>query len=302
MLAGRGNEMHGDKETGVRGYKLALVYHPDFAVRGYPALRDRISPAYEELRARGLLERSGVEVITAEAADEALAARVHSKSHMRGVANSGYKEIALLSAGAVIRGALEVVSGRASAAFCFVGAAGHHASEDGFWGFCYLNDVAMAVTYLRDEKLASRFAIIDIDPHFGDGTRDILGADADVLHVNFHSGFPGVGEAGPNNLDIDLPHNASDDRFMSGVDEALRAVKGFQHDLLFIIFGHDSHRDDYGAFELSDGAYGLFARKVKESFPERVCYVLSGGSDPRVACRAIGDVVEELALQEDLEV
>ncbi|MDD5665744.1 MAG: histone deacetylase [Actinomycetota bacterium] len=276
-------------------FKLALIYHPDFATRGYPALRDRVAPAYDELRARGILEREGVEVLTAEPAGEELAARIHSAPHLRGVMNSGYYEISLLSPGAVIQGASEVASGRADNAFCFVGAAGHHASADGFWGFCYLNDVAMAVTHLRDSEPGMRFAIIDIDPHFGDGTRDILGPDADVLHVNFHSGYGMGSEGGPNNLDIALPHQAGDDRFLAGVDEALRAAGDFRPDLLFVIFGHDSHHDDYGAFELSDDVYGVFAREVRQSFPRRVCYVLSGGSNPRVARRAIGDVVGELA-------
>ena len=278
------------------GTKLVLVYHPDFATLGYPALRDRVAPAWEELRARGLLEHEGVEVLEAEAADERLAARVHSPSHIRGVMNSGYYEIALLSAGAVVRGASEVASDHTAAAFCFVGAAGHHASYDGFWGFCYLNDVAMAVTNLRDEGLAQRFAIIDIDPHFGDGTRDILGPDRDVLHINFHSGYMMGNVDGPNNLDVALPHEASDDRFLKGVDQALGAAADFDYDLLFVIFGHDSHHDDYGAFELSDGVYADFARKVKDAFPRRICYVLSGGANPRVGRRAIGDVVEELTL------
>ncbi len=288
--------MGDEPETDKPRYKLALVYHPDFAVHGYPALRDRVAPAFEELRARGMLDRDDVEVVEAEPADEELAARAHSRSHIHSVMNSGYYDTALLSAGSVMRGSVEVAAGRAACAFCFVGAAGHHASHDGFWGFCYLNDVAMAITHLRDVIHVNRFAIVDIDPHFGDGTRDILGPDPDVLHINFHSGYAMGREDGPNNIDIALPHQVTDDRFLAGVDEALRAVKDFDHDLLFIIFGHDSHHDDYGAFELSDGVYEVFARKVKELFPRRVCYVLSGGANPRVARRAIGDVVEVLAL------
>ncbi len=278
-----------------RRFKLALVYHPDFAQYGYPALRDRIAPAYNELRARGILDRRDVEVFEAEPAEEELAARVHGPSHIRGVMNSGYYNIALLSAGSVILGAVEVAAGRAACSFCFVGAAGHHASHDGFWGFCYLNDVAMAIAYLRDVIHVGRFAVLDIDPHFGDGTRDILGPDPDVLHVNFHSGYGVNSEGGRNNIDVALPHAADDERFLAEVDNALAAIKGFGQDLLFIVFGHDSHRDDYGAFELSDEVYGVFARKVKGLFPARVCYVLSGGANPRVARRAIGDVVESLA-------
>jgi len=285
----------GEEERKSSRHKLAIVYHPDFAVHGYTALRERVAPAFDELRIRGLLTRDGVEVLEAEPADERLAGSVHSESHIRGVINSGYYEIALLSAGAVIQGAVEAASDNAACTFSFVGAAGHHASHDGFWGFCYLNDVAMAVAYLRSELHMNRFAIVDIDPHFGDGTRDILGPDGDILHINFHSGYAMGREDGPENLDIALPHQADDFRFLTGVEEALEKVKGFPHELLFIIFGHDSHRDDYGAFELSDGVYEVFARKVKEFFPRRVCYVLSGGANPRVARKAIGDVVEVLA-------
>ncbi len=285
-----------EESSGASGVcRVAVVYHPDFSTRGYPALKGRVAPAYQELESRGLLELESVRVLEAEPADEGLAAEVHSDSHLRGVRASGYYDIALLSAGAVIRGAREAGEGRALASFCFTGAAGHHASHDGFWGFCFLNDVAMAVTYLRESAGLRRFAIIDIDPHYGDGTRDILGPDPEVLHVNFHSG-PGMGRnVGLHNLDITLPHDADDRRFLAGVEEALEAVRGFEHDLLFIVFGHDGHRDDYGAFELGDEAYASFAHRVRETFPERVCYVLSGGADARVARRAVGDVVEVLA-------
>ncbi|MBN2028065.1 MAG: histone deacetylase [Actinobacteria bacterium] len=283
--------MEGDKKR----FALALIYHPDFSLHGYPALRDRVAPAFEELKARGLLDLDTVEVLEAEPADASLVERLHSPSHIQSVINSGYYDVALLSAGSVLQGAVEAAAGGAANSFCFVGAAGHHASHDGFWGFCYLNDVAIAIAYLRDVINIKRFAIVDIDPHFGDGTRDIIGPDPDILHVNFHSGYGMSREEGPNNLDIILPHDADDDRFLAGVDEALQAVRDFEHGLLFIIFGHDSHSDDYGAFELSDEVYAVFARKVKELFPQRVCYVLSGGANARVARRAIGDVVEVLA-------
>lgn len=274
---------------------LAVVYHPDFAASGYYVLRDRLAPAFEELKSRGCLDRPGVRLIEPRMVEEEYVHRVHSSGHVRGVVDSGYYDVAKLSAGAVAEGAEAVLEDRAAAAFCFTGTAGHHASRDGFWGFCYLNDVAIAVERLRDRHGRLRFSIIDIDPHYGDGTRDILGPDPGTLHVNFSGGYAGRQAQGPNNHDLYLPSDAGDDLFMEGVEDALRLVEAFRSDLLFVIFGHDNHADDYGAFELTDGFYPRFARRVRRSCAERVCYVLSGGSNPRVARAAVGGVVEVLS-------
>lgn len=275
--------------------KLALVYHPDFALHGYPVLRDRVEPAWRELEARGLVGAEGVKVLEPRPAEEEWVERVHAPGHIRAVKESGYWETALLSAGSVMLGAEETASGRSLNSFCFVGAAGHHAGREGFWGFCYLNDVAMAVEYLRSRGMRGRFAVLDVDPHYGDGTRDILGPDREVMHVNFHSGAA-VGEKnGPFCFDVALPYDASDELFLEAVARNLERLESFRPLLLFVVFEHDSHDDDYGAFRLSDEAYGSFARLVKKAFPRGVCYVLSGGSNPRVAVRAIGDVVEVLS-------
>ncbi len=275
--------------------RLVVVYHPDFASQGYPALRERIAPAFEELRSRGILRKEGVRLLTAAPAAEELAEEVHTEDHIRGVRRSGYYQVALLSAGSVVMGAEEVASGRAEAAFCFTGTAGHHASREGFWGFCYLNDVAMALSRLRKQGKAGRVAVVDIDPHFGDGTRDLLGGDPEVLHINFHSGYFKEESSGPCNLDLALPHDAGDAQFLRAVERALAVAEEFRPELLFVVFGHDGHRDDYGAFELSGGVYREFAVRLKRSFPSGVVYVLSGGARPHVARQAIGDVVEVLA-------
>ncbi len=276
--------------------RLLVVYHEDFARHGFTILRDRLAPAFYELKSKGYLERPGVRVLEPVPVEEKWVRKVHAADHIEGVKHSGYYEVALLSAGGVIQGAEEVVLDRVDSCFCFVGAAGHHASRDGFWGFCYLNDVAIAVEYLKKQHGLKKFAIIDIDPHYGDGTRDILGPDPGVMHVNFCSGYSRGGSSqGLNNHDFALPYNAGDQEFLSWVDRAIELVYGFPHELLFIIFGHDNHRDDYGSFELTEEFYPEFARRIRAKFPSRVCYVLSGGSNPRVAKAAIGGVVEVLS-------
>jgi acetoin utilization deacetylase AcuC-like enzyme len=267
-----------------------------FSERGYPPLKDRVEPAFRHLKEMGYLDRQGVEVLKPGPAPLELLGRVHTPLHIADVETSGLFETAALSTGGVVEASLKLVSGEAENAFCFVGAAGHHASREGYWGFCFINDVAVAATYLLDEGLAGRLAVIDIDPHFGDGTRDILGPEKRVLHINLHSSYGSRGGgAGATNIDVPLEFDTGDDVFMTHVEAGLDRALEFEPDLLYVIFGYDSHREDYGAFRLSVDAYSRFAVATGERFPSGVCYVLSGGSGVEVGREAIGRVVDVLS-------
>jgi acetoin utilization deacetylase AcuC-like enzyme len=282
-----------------RGYhismKLLVVYHPEFYFQGYPPLKDRVEPAFMNLQEQGYLQRPGVRVLEPKPAPSDLVERVHTARHISNVGSSGYLEVAILSAGGVVEASEKLISGEADNAFCFVGAAGHHASREGFWGFCFINDVAVAAMHLLDENLAKKLAVVDIDPHYGDGTRDILGPEKRVLHINFHSnGGRRLGE-GPSNLDVPLPYDADDDLFMEHAEAALDRAREFEPDLLYVVFGYDSHLHDYGAFRFSIDAYRRFALAVRKRFPKGVCYVLSGGAEVDVGQEAIGAVVDILS-------
>ena len=51
---------------------------------------------------------------------------------------------------------------------------GHHASSDSSWGFCFFNNMAIALESLkRAGKIKSAY-VLDFDLHFGDGTVNIL--------------------------------------------------------------------------------------------------------------------------------
>ena len=272
--------------------KLLIVYHDLFAERGYPPLKDRVEPAFQHLKEAGYLDRPGVEVLTPGPAPLELLGRVHTPHHLADVESSGFWETAVLSTGGVVEASVRLIRGEADNAFCFVGAAGHHASREGCWGFCFINDVGVAAMHLLDEGLAGRLAVIDIDPHFGDGTRDILGPEKRVLHINFHSNYGSRGAGmGATNIDAPLPFDAEDDLFIEHAEAGLDRALEFEPDLLYVIFGYDSHIGDYGAFRFSVDAYRRFALAVRERFPRDVCYVLSGGSGVEAGKEAIGEVV-----------
>jgi acetoin utilization deacetylase AcuC-like enzyme len=106
----------------------------------------------------------------------------------------------------------------------------HHAGWDSAGGFCTFNGLMVAALALRQESLANRVAILDLDRHFGDGTRDIirrLSADW-IQHYTF--GAEGVGRQGAGKWLADLPEIVE------------RTIRG--SDIVFYQAGADPHIDD----------------------------------------------------------
>src|SRR4030042_1957309 len=91
-------------------------------------------------------------------------------------------EVALLAAGGAIKTSELAWSGEP--AFGLIRPPGHHASPDSCWGFCFFNNMAVAIAKLRKEGKIKRAAILDFDLHYGDGTDNIFGGGADVVY--FH--------------------------------------------------------------------------------------------------------------------
>ena len=275
--------------------KVAITYHEDFGRDGFSVLKDRIRPSFEELKASGLIDGETVKVFLPGPAPLRLVEIAHTVGHMENMAADPYREVAILSAGSVIMASELVASGQAESAFAYTGTAGHHASRGSCWGFCYFNDVAIAILRLREMGL-QRFLIVDVDPHFGDGTRDFFGDDPSVFHINFHSGTGEKHDPAANNYDIGLGFGASDEQFLRALETALALAKDFDFQEAFVIFGHDSHQDDYGGFNLTCSAYPRMAQIIKNAVGDRgLVFVLSGGATVHVAREAIPDVIRVLA-------
>jgi acetoin utilization protein AcuC len=134
----------------------------------------------------------------------------------------------------------------------------HHAKRASGGGFCALNDVAIAASYLADQGM--KVAIIDIDGHAADGTQAQL-QDTDIATISVHQGniFP-------------LDHNVKD---MTLVGEGVR---------------HTHHNPDKAIynFVLEDGAgddglnraFGQIDGLLMDLRPDVIIYV--GGADGAV--------------------
>ncbi len=269
--------------------KAVVYYHPDFADHGYITLRHRVKPGFEAIEP--LVKAGLIQVRSPVVNDniEKLLYLTHDAELIKRVKASGYHEVALLSAAAVTEAASSLAQGEIDFAFCFVGSGGHHAGFNYCWGFCYYNDVAIAVKRLKSLDI-TRVLIIDIDPHSGDGTRDLLAADPEVIHLNFFADEEYAYEdAKRNNYGI-LIDGANDQVFLESVDEYLN--RDWKYQILIAIIGHDGHCQDYGDFYLTTNAYRQFAQRIKINAEGRpVLFVLSGGSNPFVAAEVIPNLI-----------
>lgn len=132
---------------------------------------------------------------------------------------------------------------------------GHHARTDAAGGFCYLNNVAIAAQRLSHHY--SRIAILDTDMHHGQGIQEIFYERADVLYASVHGDptnfYPAVcgfeDERGHDagygyNLNLPMPHGASEKAFLAKVEEACHAISLYAPDVLILALGFDIYEHD----------------------------------------------------------
>ncbi len=93
-------------------------------------------------------------------------------------------EIARKAAGGAIKAARMALD---RPSFALVRPPGHHAGRDFNGGFCFFNNMAIAVKRLLAEILVKRVLIVDIDLHYGNGTQDIVKEDDRITFRNIDS-------------------------------------------------------------------------------------------------------------------
>ncbi|KDN38203.1 hypothetical protein K437DRAFT_240226 [Tilletiaria anomala UBC 951] len=106
----------------------------------------------------------------------------------------GLFEFCSISAGGSIAAAQTLNSGAADIAINWAGGL-HHAKKREASGFCYVNDIVLAILELLRSHL--RVLYIDIDIHHGDGVEEAFYSTDRVLTASFHKYgdfFPGTGD------------------------------------------------------------------------------------------------------------
>jgi len=233
----------------------------------------RLGLAYELIRAYGLDEAGDVYLVAPREATEDEAKTFHTTGYLETLrlADSGMwvpnlfahglgtpdnpvfpgvYEWGMQVAGASIQCAEEILSGRAERAFNMSGGL-HHAMPARASGFCHINDAALAIHRMIQER--KRVVYIDIDAHHGDGVQEAFYRRADVLTISVHQSgqtiFPGtgfVGEIGREDgagrtINVPLVPGAADDLYVRVMDEVIvPAVQRFRPDIIVTQLGSDA--------------------------------------------------------------
>ncbi|MCS7180430.1 MAG: histone deacetylase [bacterium] len=183
---------------------------------------------------------------------------------------------ACLSAGAAI--IASEISLEGEIGFSLARPPGHHAGRNNIGGFCYFNNMAIAVKKLLLKNY--RVAVLDIDGHHGNGTEEILKGEENVIYVSIHQfpAYPGTGKYSFENCyNFPLPPFSSSKKYLESFDKALEIIKNFSPDIIGISCGFDTYIDDpLLELSLTETDYYVLGKKISSLF-KKTFLILEGG-------------------------
>ncbi|KAF3499203.1 hypothetical protein F2Q69_00039955 [Brassica cretica] len=304
--------------------KVGLVYdetmckHDTPHGEAHPERPDRIRVIWENLQLAGVTQRCVV--LGGTKAEDAHLQLVHTKDHVNLVKSSTNKkdyqsdrvaslvnsiylngstsEAAYLAAGSVVEVAEKVAKGELDSGFAIVRPPGHHAEADEAMGFCFFNNVAVAASYLLDERPdlgVKKILVVDWDVHHGNGTQKMFWEDPRVLVFSVHrredGGFyPGgedgsynmVGEGPGEGFNINVPWEqgrCGDADYLAAWDHILIPVaKEFNPDIILLSAGFDAAiGDPLGGCRVTPYGYSVMLKKLMEFAQGKIVMALEGG-------------------------
>ena len=295
--------------------KQAIVYHEDFNKydlgTDHPLIGDKPHKIMAYLKEKNMI--SEFQVFTPKKATEADLLKVHSTPYVEHIkqlsqtggwlsedtpAPKGIFEVASLAAGGSMYAGEKLFDGFHIAVNPLGGF--HHASKGHSSGFCFFNDIAIAIEHLRTTHHLKRFMIIDVDVHHGNGTQDIYIDDHSVLNLSFHQDgrtlYPGTGsvetlgrdDAAGYTINLPFPPGTGGMSYLQAFKEIVPPVtRQFKPDVILYQSGVDSHHaDPLADLNLTYQTYYHLARQVAELSKETCekLLVLLGGGYNSVAC------------------
>ncbi len=182
--------------------------------------------------------RGKVKFIEPVPASEEDILKVHTPHHIRDVEREGVYDIAALAAGGAIMAAETALT---EPCFAVIRPPGHHASAGSAWGFCYFNNMSIALEKLHREEKINKAFILDFDLHYGDGNVNILGSKDYVTILN--------------------PSGSNRNEYLKSVEAKLSQTDA---DMIAVSAGFDNHEQDWGGL-LKTEDYKFMGQLVREA-------------------------------------
>uniref|UniRef100_M4EKM2 histone deacetylase n=1 Tax=Brassica campestris TaxID=3711 RepID=M4EKM2_BRACM len=322
-----------------RKRKVGLLYdermckHDTPDGEDHPECPNRIKAIWAKLQLTGLAQRCVV--LGGSKAEDKHLQLVHTKEHVNLVKslstkkkdsrrnkiaskldskylNGGSSEAAYLAAGSVVEVAEKVAEGELDCGFAIVRPPGHHAEADEAMGFCLFNNVAVAASYLLNQRPdlgIKKILIVDWDVHHGNGTQKMFWKDPRVLvfSVHRHDGgsfyptgddgdYDKVGEGAGEGFNINVPweqgRRCGDEDYIAVWDHILIPVtKEFNPDLILLSAGFDAAiGDPRGRCFVTPYGYSVMLKKLMEFAQGKIVMALEGGYN-------LGGALERLSSQ-----
>ena len=244
----------------------------------------RIEDPSRVKEAHKALKKAGYKFQEPEPAPERYLLKAHSPEYIQGLkkgtitdrdtpATVDIYKYARLAAGGAIKAAK-------TQGFSLMRPPGHHAGINGnalgatTRGFCYLNNIAVAVKYLNQPTL-----ILDIDGHHGNGTQEIFQDSKQDTYISLHVGsaYPHTGNKSTENyFNYPLPRDCGEETYLKTLDNALEAAESERFNVLAVSAGFDTYEGDLASMDLTETTYRKIGQRIATlKIPS--FFVLEGG-------------------------
>jgi acetoin utilization deacetylase AcuC-like enzyme len=256
---------------------------------GHPERPERITRTIARLRAQTEIPITWAKPTPAP--DEAIL-RAHTADHLARLDDSHdfdgdtpwfpkIADYARASAGAALDALKAARAGETI--FSLMRPPGHHATRRQAMGFCYLNNIAIAVL----EALATgarQVAVFDFDVHHGNGTEAVLLNQPGAIFASVHQYpcYPGTGHsnAGNNCFNYPVPPQLPREEYRHVLHSAIEHLQSFKPDLLAVSAGFDAYaRDPLAQETLEAEDYYCMGQSVRELGVPVVSLLEGGYSD-----------------------
>jgi acetoin utilization protein AcuC len=275
---------------------------------------ERASKTYELCNRYGLMNHEWMKILNPQSIDESVLASFHEEGYLACLKTAGKGEptLELLERGLgtpdnpilpgifdwslrVTGGTVEamdcILQGKALTAFNPLGGF-HHARKGSAEGFCYINDIVIAIKEALRKYPDIKIIYFDIDAHHGNGVQEAFYDDPRVLFICMHETgktlYPwsgnetetGEGAGRGFTVNIPLEPGTDDEVFSFAFDEIVPPlIEAFSPDLIVAELGADTLiSDPLTHLKLTNNGYMRAIKKVIKLCP-RILALGGGGYD-----------------------